>query len=130
MTKGTDIYRNGLDSEVVTYERFGVGDNWHYDTIEEAVTADTDEQMDASYFAITCNECGEELPTVMNIRDIANKSNSLSTLLYEHNMTHWVAPRIYNCAPVDAGEDDGKIVEAWTHEGCTHGYMPNGDVLD
>ena len=126
MTKGTDIYRNGLDSEVVTYERFGVGDNWHYDTIDAAVSADTDEQMDASYFAVTCNECGIELTTVMNINDIANKSNSLLTLLREHNMTHWIPPRIYNCEPLDAV--DG--IERWSHKGCTHGYMPNGDVLD
>ena len=75
MTKGTDINRVDYSEKggVVSYQRFGVADNWHYDTIEEAVTADTDEQMDASYFAITCDECGEVLTMVMNINDIVKK---------------------------------------------------------
>ena len=131
MTKGTEI--NRVDDSyrgIVSYQRWGVGDKWHYDTTAEAVSADIDDHMDASYFSVTCNACGEELTTVMNINDITNKSNSLSTFMREHNMTHWIPPRIYNCVPVDAGEDDGRIVEAWTHEGCTHGFMPNGDVLD
>ena len=83
MTKGTDINRVDYSEKggVVSYQRFGVADNWLYDTIEEAVTADTDEQMDASYFAITCDECGEVLTMVMNINDIVKKRNWLSTLL-------------------------------------------------
>ena len=133
MTKGTEI--NRVDDHhrgIVTYQRWGVADNAHYDTIEEAVLADTDAQFSEMYFTISCNECGTDIDVMVNIDDLRKPStmHSNSYIVEEiakHNSAcHYIKPRIYNCEPVDA--DDG--VEAWSHKGCTHGYMPNGDVLD